>query len=103
MKTDDILELIRAGYTKEEIMEMEGEPAPAPAPTPAPAPAPDGGAVKEFAGMMQTMLDQFGNRMQTIMQNLNLSGAQQPQQEGVQDIIASVINPPGRNGGKKNA
>lgn len=93
MKTDDILELIHAGYTKEEIMEMEGEP----------DPAPDGGAVKEFAGMMQNMLDQFGNRMQTIMQNLNLSGAEQPQPEGVQDIIASVINPSGGNGGKKNA
>lgn len=99
MKTDDILELIRAGYTKDEIMEMEGEPVP----TPAPDPAPDGGEVQEFAGMMQAMLDQFGNRMQTIMQNLNLSGAQQPQPEGVRDIIASVINPPGRNGGKKNA
>ena len=37
MKTEDILELIRAGYTKEEIMEMEGEPVPAPDPAPAPA------------------------------------------------------------------
>lgn len=41
MKSSEILELVRAGYTKEEIAAMEGAAAPATDPEPDPAPAAD--------------------------------------------------------------
>lgn len=113
MKTEDVLKLIGAGYTKAEIDAMENPaPAPAPAPDPAPvpdpepapdpapAPAPRPDAMGQFAGTLQNMLTQFGNRMQTIMQGINIAGSEQPKQPELQDVVASIINPPGR-GDKK--
>lgn len=111
MTTQEILTLINAGYTKAEIDAMEN-PAPAPAPTPAPVPDPDPApdpapaptpqpdAMGQFAGTLQNMLTQFGNRMQTIMQGINIAGSEQPKQPELQDVVASIINPPGR-GDKK--
>lgn len=112
MTTQEILTLINAGYTKAEIDAMEN-PAPAPAtvpdtvpdPAPAPttqsdAPTPQLDAMGQFAGTLQNMLTQFGNRMQTIMQGINIAGSEQPKQPELQDVVASIINPPGR-GDKK--
>ena len=106
MTTQEILTLLNAGYTKQEIMALDaGTPAPAPAsepaseptpvPDPVPEPAPD--AANQFAGMLQTMFTQFGDRMQSIMQKMNLQSTEQPVPESAQDVIASIINPPGRN------
>ena len=106
MKTEDVLKLIGAGYTKSEIAAMENpapapapvsvpDPDPAPDPTPAPTPQPD--ALGQFAGMLQTMFTQFGDRMQSIMQKMNLQTIEQPVPESAQDVIASIINPPGRD------
>lgn len=110
MKTEDVLKLINAGYTKAEIDAMENPaPAPAPAPVPDPAPtpatdpvpdpAPDAqpDAMSQFAGTLQNMLTQFGNRMQTIMQGINIAGSEQPKRPELQDVVASIINPPGRS------
>ena len=41
MKSDEILELVGAGYTKEEIADMDGASAPAADPVPAADPEPD--------------------------------------------------------------
>lgn len=109
MTTQEVLTLLNAGYTKQEIMSMDiadnaaspdpasaTDPAPDPAPAtdPAPAPAPD---PSQFAGMLQTMFTQFGDRMQSIMQKMNLQSTEQPVPESAQDVIASIINPPGRD------
>lgn len=40
MKIDEILKLVNAGYSKDEIASFEPTPAPSPAPSPAPTPAP---------------------------------------------------------------
>ena len=40
MKIDEILKLVNAGYSKDEIAALEPTPAPTPAPSPAPTPAP---------------------------------------------------------------
>ena len=40
MTIDEILQLVNAGYSKDEIASFEPTPAPSPAPTPAPSPAP---------------------------------------------------------------
>ena len=117
MKTEDVLKLIDAGYTKAEIAAMDRVPVPdillqredifkpAPEPAPEPTPAPDPGpeptpqpdAMGQFAGMLQTMFTQFGDRMQSIMQKMNLQTTEQPVPESAQDVIASIINPPGRD------
>ena len=105
MTTQEILTLINAGYTKAEIDAMENPapapvpdpvPEPAPTPDPAPAPTPQPDAMGQFAGALQNMLTQFGNRMQTIMQGINIAGSEQPKQPELQDVVASIINPPGR-------
>ena len=56
--------------------------------------------MNQFAGMLNTMLNDFGNRMQTIMQNVNIAGSEQPKAPELQDVVASIINPPGRGGNK---
>ncbi len=111
MKTEDVLKLIGAGYTKAEIDAMDQptpvpapapvpdpvpEPTPTPTPDPAPAHTPQPDALGQFAGTLQNMLSQFGNRMQTIMQGINIAGSEQPKQPELQDVVASIINPPGR-------
>lgn len=102
MTTQEILTLLNAGYTKQEIMALDAgtpapEPTPDPAPEPPPAPDPAPDAANQFAGMLQTMFTQFGDRMQSIMQKMNLQSAEQPVPESAQDVIASIINPPGRD------
>ena len=104
MTTQEILTLLNAGYTKQEIMALDAvtpapepasDPVPDSAPVPTPDPAPDASA--QFAGMLQTMFTQFGDRMQSIMQKMNLQSSEQPVPESAQDVIASIINPPGRD------
>lgn len=109
MKVDEILTLLKAGYTRDEITAMDAPattsapdpyPAPAdPAPAPAdPAPAPaQPEALNQFAGMLTNMFNDFGNRMQTILQNANIAASEQPPEQNADDVIASIINPPGRN------
>ena len=41
MKIDEILQLVNAGYSKDEIAALEPTPAPTPAPSPAPSPEPN--------------------------------------------------------------
>ena len=51
MKYEEIIKLLDAGYTREEILQMdehEPEPAPEPEPEPEPAPAP----APDMSGMM---------------------------------------------------
>lgn len=107
MTTQEILTLINAGYSKAEIAAMDQptpapvpdpvpEPTPTPTPDPAPDPTPQPDAMSQFAGTLQNMFTQFGNRMQTILQGINIAGSEQPKQPELQDVVASIINPPGR-------
>lgn len=107
MTTNDILELVRAGFTKEEIFTLANaqpaqpapeptpapdpepapEPAPAPAPTPAPQPAP------QQYDMLGTILDKLDKAAQQ-MQELAIKQSQQPPKETADDILAAIIRPP---------
>ena len=94
---DDILTLARAGFNAKQIAVLlqDNEPAPAPAPVPAPAPAP--APAPETA---ENKVDPVAQRLDDIMklmQSSNILGSQQPKQESVDDVIASIINP---NGGE---
>ena len=114
MKSDEILLLLKAGYTRQEIEAMDqAEPAacppavdppavdppaadPSPAspppvvnPTPAPAPAFDGSAILKA-------IDGLGAKITAAMQAASLSAAMMrapSENESVDQVIASIINP----------
>lgn len=109
MKSSEILELVRAGYTKAEITAMEAdqtpevpqeeniEPEPVPdvkeesaANQPAQPAADDG--VKDQMAMLIEAVEQMSNRI--ISNNINQTVTDGVPQRGVSDILAEVINPP---------
>lgn len=98
MNYEDVVALAKAGFTADQIILMQhpqdpkpaeqvpAEPAPAePAPAePVPAAAPDLGKL---------ITDGFAKLNETLVKT-NLQQAQQPPQETVDDILATIINPP---------
>ena len=75
-------------------------PAPAPVPTPAPAPAPTPAPElgNDLTGLTQLLTSEFAKLNDAIVK-ANLQQAQQPPQESVDDILASIINPPQKTSG----
>ena len=94
MKFDEVMMLIKAGYTKEEIKAME-TPTPAPEPTAEPAPEPKEPAPMDQ--MMQTMQDMIRQNQQLLqaMQTANIQAARMPAdtKETPEDLIAKIIAP----------
>ena len=118
MKFDDVMMLIKAGYTKEEIQAMEApaptpepaaEPAPEPAPEPiaepTPEPAPtleNGQPMDQIMTMLHDMIQQNQQTLQA-MQAANIQAARMPaeKKETPEDLIAKIIAPvPKSKGGK---
>lgn len=109
MNYEDIILLVKAGYTRDQIAAMQ---APAPAPAPAeptpPAPAePTQAAPAEppappkpqgIEDLSQMLAAEFAKLNDAIVK-ANLQQAQQPPQESVDDILASIINPPQKQSG----
>lgn len=110
MDLNDIITLVKAGYTKEEISAMQTpptEPAAGPAevttdpqpvpeenaPAPAPAPAPEQGNYEK----MEALLNKLINITQG--QNINANMAAAVPTRTSQDILADVIAPPVRKKG----
>ena len=116
MKFDDVMMLIKAGYTKEEIQAMEHpepapeEPAQAPEPepeAPAPEPAPtleNGQPMDQILQMLQGMIQQNQQTLQA-MQAANIQAARMPAEtkETPEDLIAKIIapGPKAEKGGNK--
>ena len=108
MNYEDIILLVKAGYTRDQIAAMQAPaptpapaPAPAPAPTPAPAPAPEEPEPPKPKGiedLSQMLATEFAKLNDAIVK-ANLQQAQQPPQESVDDILASIINPPQKQSG----
>ena len=105
MNYEDIILLVKAGYTRDQIAAMQApaptpapaEPAPAPAPTPTLAePAPP--KPQGLEDLSQMLSAEFAKLNDAIVK-ANLQQAQQPPQESVDDILASIINPPQKSSG----
>lgn len=113
MKSSEILELIRAGYTKAEITAMEADQTPevqqeenikeepvtdtteeSAANQPAQPAADDG--VKDQMAMLIKAVEQMSNRI--ISNNINSTVTEGEPERGVSDILAAVINPPRKEG-----
>ena len=113
MKSSEILELVRAGYTKAEITAMEADQTPevkqeenieeeqvtdvqeeSAANQPAQPAAEDG--VKDQMAMLIKAVEQMSNRI--ISSNINSTVTEGEPERGVSDILAAVINPPRKEG-----
>ena len=100
MKYEEIIKLLDAGYSREEILAMKEEPAPAPDPTePEPAPAPEPADIT--AGIMEEVKGMFAE-MKKELTAMNILNSRQDSDEvrTGEDILASIINPVKNNGGK---
>lgn len=99
MNYEDVVALAKAGFTADQIILMQHpqdpkptEPAqPATAEPAEPAPAEPVSAATPDLGKLIT--DGFAKLNETLVKT-NLQQAQQPPQETVDDILASIINPP---------
>ena len=120
MNYEDIILLVKAGYTRDQIAAMlapaptpapaPAEPAPEPTPAPAPAPAepapeptpapaePEPPKPQGIEDLSQMLAVEFAKLNDAIVK-ANLQQAQQPPQESVDDILASIINPPQKQRG----
>ena len=104
MEIKDIVALAHAGFTADQIAKLAAVPsapaAPAPeapaAPAPAPAPAQVPGATipqtpaPDPMAALFAKIDALGSQVQAAA----LNATEQPKTETVDDILASIINPP---------
>ena len=120
---DDILTLARAGFTAQQIAVLLAEqpaqpvqpaqpaqpeqpaqpapaPAPQPAPEPAPAPAPAPAPQPAQPDTLSQLLQQMTQLTGAIQANAILQ-SKQPQPETADDVIASIIRPPKKEGDGK--
>lgn len=93
MNYNEIIKLLDAGYTREEILQMDAqEPEPAPEPEPEPDPAPD-----PTAAIMTEVKDMFAEmRKELTAMNIMNSRLQDDHNEP-EDILANIINPTKKN------
>ena len=129
MKYEDLVTLLKAGYTRQEIEAMESQPAPAavqdtsptpepmPAPVPAPVPAPaapvpapaapvpaqatPAPSTNQDMASVLAAIQTMGNNIVTALQAAQLGGATLPtaKPDSIESVMASIINP---NGGGTN-
>lgn len=100
MKYAEIIKLLDAGYSRDEILAMKEEQAPAPDPKePEPAPAPEPADIT--AGIMEEVKGVFAE-MKKELTAMNILNSRQESDEvrTGDDILASIINPVKNNGGK---
>lgn len=106
MNYEDIILLVKAGYTRDQIAAMQA-PAPGPQEPPKPTepPAPPTQAEppappkpQGLEDLSQMLSAEFAKLNDAIVK-ANLQQAQQSPQESVDDILASIINPPQKSSG----
>lgn len=108
MNYEDIILLVKAGYTRDQIAAMQAPAQAAPAEPEQAAPAePVQAAPAEpqaqtkpqgIEDLSQMLAAEFAKLNDAIVK-ANLQQAQQPPQESVDDILASIINPPQKQSG----
>lgn len=100
MTTNELLELVRAGFTKEEIAKITKAESKNPEPAKKVEEEPKQGEQK--TDPVNTTLEQKFDMLMEKLEASNFMNANQPKEETVDDIIASIINPPQFNneGGK---
>ena len=103
MKYEEIIKLLDAGYSREEILEMD-KPDPKDKKDPDPKdkkdPAPDDKKDPDMAGMMEEMKTLFSDLTKELIAS-NIMRSRIDGEDDNEDIIAKIINPKiDKNGGK---
>lgn len=99
MNYEDIILLVKAGYTRDQIAAMQAPAQTAPAePTPASPADPAPPKPQGIEDLSQMLAAEFA-KLNTAIVKANFQQAQQPPQESVDDILASIINPPQKQSG----
>ena len=108
MNYEDIILLVKAGYTRDQIAAMHAPAQTAPAEPEQAAPAEPAQAApaepqvqpkpQGIEDLSQMLASEFAKLNDAIVK-ANLQQAQQPPQESVDDILASIINPPQKQSG----
>ena len=89
MEYSEIIKLLDAGYSRDEIMAMQKEPEPTTETTQETTPEPaDGG----MSNLVNEMRDAF-NEMKKEFIAFNIMTSKQPEEKTPEDIIANIINP----------
>ena len=83
MQYTEIIKLLDAGYSREEIMAMKDEPTPEPTPEPV-----DNG----MSDLVKEMRDAFSEMRKEFIA-FNIMSSRQPEEKTPEDIIANIINP----------
>ena len=98
MNYNEIIKLLDAGYSREEILQMDvKEPEPAPEPEPEPEPAPD-----PMASIMTEVKDMFADLRKELTAMNIMNSRQQDDHNEPEDILAQIINPTkNTNGGTR--
>lgn len=90
MSVEDIITLAKAGYTAEQIEEMDGtQPEPKPDLKPDPKPDPQADGVGRTA---EKILEELAG-MRKAFETFNLGSSSQPKQNDVNEVLASIIAP----------
>ena len=100
MNYNEIIKLLDAGYSREEILQMDvKEPEPAPEPEPEPEPAPEPVTADSIMAEVKDMFAEMRKEL-TAMNIMN--SRQQDDQTEPEDILAQIINPTkNTNGGTR--
>lgn len=100
MNYEDIILLVKAGYTRDQIAAMQApaDPQAAPAPAEPPKPTPAEPTKPQGIEDLSQMLAAEFAKLNAAITASNIANAQQPPQESVDDILASIINPPQKSG-----
>ena len=115
MEMSDILALVRAGYSRQDIEAMsEPEPdsksepdpktGPGPKTEPDPKPEPKSEPDPKPESFTGDTLEELMQQMRGVVEAMQMqarNSAQQPPEETTDDIIANIIRPKGGRGGKK--
>ena len=97
MKYEEIIKLLDAGYSRDEILKMQDAPAEEPDPE---EPKPEEPAPVSMDAIMSEVKDMFAE-MKKELTAMNILNSRQSAEESKtsEDILASIINPT-KNGGK---
>ena len=95
MYYNEIIKLLDAGYSREEILQMDvKEPEPAPEPEPEPEPAPEPVTADSIMAEVKDMFAEM--RKELTAMNIMNSRLQDDHNEP-EDILANIINPTKKN------
>ena len=87
MQYTEIIKLLDAGYTREEILAMKDEPKPVEPKPEEPKPEETG-----MSDLVKEMRDAF-SEMRKEFTAMNIMSSRQPEEKTPEDIIANIINP----------